>query len=121
VISVFETFMNFENFDLGVVTFKPFLNLFSAEIKQIYTLSDNFSAGFGAGLDFLLIGASGSGSGVKVKANGSEIAPYGKAAFTYKFNTPFSVNAGLKAAYNIIHTSSSGGRAGLRNRPGEDL
>jgi hypothetical protein len=116
VVSGAFQFASVEEFGLLGATIKPIIIGLNGEIKRIHTLSDKFSAGFGAGLDFGVFSAKTTIPVVgSYRSSTSTIVPYGIAAFTYKFNTPFSVHAGIRVGYTIETASLSGGGGGSTN------
>ncbi|MDR1389144.1 MAG: hypothetical protein LBJ31_04130 [Treponema sp.] len=101
-VSLNYTFAYFDVFDSAL------LNLLSASYSNTYDLNDRFSAGFGFGLD---IGFSTIKVSSTLKQSTTVIAPNALAGFTYKFNSPFSVNAGIKASYDLftLNNTKTGG------------
>jgi hypothetical protein len=79
----------------------PVIHVLSTSYKRTYDLNDRFSAGFGLGLDFLFAYANGTVSGVSVTAIMLALIPNSQVGFTYKFNSPFSVNLGINFDYDL--------------------
>jgi hypothetical protein len=79
----------------------PAVHVLSTSYKRVYDLSDRFSIGFGFGLDFLSATTKKTVSGVPINAVMLALVPNGQVGFTYKFNGPFSVNAGINVDYDI--------------------
>ena len=79
----------------------------TASYKQVYNLSEKFSAGLSAGVEVNYLSYSYSTSGIELSWSALLFIPNAAAAFTYKFDTPFSVNAGLDLAYPIIRDNAS--------------
>ena len=104
----------------GTITKSRLYNHFAwAKYKQIYNLSEKFSAGFSAGaaFDFLKVTEKYTYMGItmygfveitnEISISTYTFIPEASAAFTYKFDTPFSVNAGLDLTYPITRFNYS--------------
>jgi opacity protein-like surface antigen len=79
----------------------PVVHVLSTSYKRVYDLNDRFSVGFGFGLDILFAAAKGTVSGTPTNATMLALIPNSQAGFTYKFNSPFSVNAGINVDYDL--------------------
>jgi opacity protein-like surface antigen len=79
----------------------PAAHVLSASCKRVYDLGNRFSAGFGFGLKFFFAAAKGTVSGTPVDSVVLALIPNGQAGFTYKFNSPFSVDAGINVDYDL--------------------
>jgi hypothetical protein len=95
--------------------FSSVINRLSCSYKRVYDLTDRFSAGFGFGLH-VWFGMGKEAIGNKaMEITGLLLVPSGQAGFTYKFNGPFSINAGINVDYELSYESRkiSGGGSSL--------
>jgi hypothetical protein len=97
--------------DMGDVDFSMHLHTISASYKQTYNLSSQFSAGFNAGASIVLIKTKLEFPGMSEKSSNTTFTPHAGAAFTYRFNSPFSLNAGINAAYPVARNNPDPGDA----------
>jgi hypothetical protein len=79
----------------------PAVHVLSGSYKRVYDLDDRFSIGFGFGMDVFFAMAKETVSGVSTGATLLAFVPKAQAGFTYKFNSPFSVNAGVNLDYDL--------------------
>ncbi|MDR0402181.1 MAG: hypothetical protein LBH35_01175 [Treponema sp.] len=93
----------------------------SGSYNRTYDLTDRFSAGFGFGLDIILVLINADvGGGVTMKGTVWDISPFGRAGFSYQFNSPFSVHAGIQLSHGIYNGFSfkAGGQSISNNSVG---
>jgi hypothetical protein len=108
VLSVEYTFVHTD------MRLSPVVHVLSGSYRRVYDINDRFSAGFGFGLDVFFAMAKGTVSGVSTNAMLLAFVPNGQAGFTYKFNGPFSVNAGVNLDYDFGYQYT---KAGDSSRP----
>jgi hypothetical protein len=103
VLSMGYTFVHID------MRLSPAIHVLSGSYKRVYDLNDRFSAGFGFGLDIFFAMAKETVSGVPTSAMLLALVPRGQAGFSYKFNGPFSVNAGVNVDYDFGHRRTKTG------------